>query len=155
MTWRWLDDRLLDRTREKRARAALDEARREAASVIDQAFKEGKRGGDLQAERQEAYFEVRLAYEHLVGLTTRRLLREADRRDLPVPVRDQESDYWDVGFEGDWLLTDEGRSHLKAASRAESFSEWQLKLAWGSLVTASLGGLAGVLALIVALATRG
>ena len=153
MTWQWLDNGLLDRTGEHRARAALDEARREAASVLDQAYKEGKRGGDLEAERQEAYFEVRLANEHLAGIITRRLLEAASRRYIHVPVRSEESDYWLIGFEGDWLLTMVGISKLTADIRSDRFSRWQLPLAAGALLAGLMSGAAGVLALLVALAT--
>ena len=146
--WQWLDNNLLDRTGERRARAALDEQSRKATVAIKKARKERKSGWEFYVAEEKAYFEVRLANERLAELVTQRLLREAWRRNIPIPQRPQrseESEYWYMGDEGDWILTDAGISQIRAGIRADRFSQWQLPLAVGSLVIGILGSVAGYL----------
>ena len=155
MTWEWLDDTLLDRSKEKRARRALAEERSNAAERLAEGREAGKRGNDLEEIRQIGQYDVRLADEELDGLITRRLRREVDKRHLPLSAPNEDSDDWYESLDREWLLTNTGITKLTAAARADQFSKWQLPLSIVSLSIGVLGAATGFSAVLLALAYSG
>lgn len=115
-----------------------------------------KDNAKVRSLEEEHRFEVDLHDEEEDAYLTRKLLRQARRLRVPVPLRynddKSESDHWYEGhYTGGWYLTYKGFAALREEIRRErkarhdARSQW---VVWLSALTGVIGAATGLVALL-------
>ena len=147
----WLADTVWDRSKLKRAMREYELEREKSRLLKKEHLPTGVTTIAWQNLVAERIYEESLAQSWVDSILTSKVLHEAERRYLPIPLRLESSPHWYKSFEEEWVLTNHGRERLQRTIRLDRRAERQLKLQIAMAVTGVFGSVAGVLAVILAL----
>lgn len=133
-------------------------AHRRTIRKLDNAYDLALANSETVAERKKAeyrrHWETILYYELIAEIKTRRLLREADRLDVPIDYATDDSPLWRRSSQlNSWSLTALGYSELRKAIGQERRERRERLIAWASVIIGIVGALTGLLS--VSLIVRG
>lgn len=134
-----------------RIREALEIARnRRAIRRIDRAYSVDLAAAKTASDRQKAeygrHWATSLHVDEIEAIKTRRLLRKANRLDVPYEYASETSANWEQSHQlHTWHLTTVGYSELRKAIRAERRDRRESAITWSGVIIGIIGTLAGVI----------
>jgi hypothetical protein len=126
------------------------DAHRRTIRKLDHAYDVELANASTASEREKAeyrrHWETLLYYEQIAEIKTRRLLRKADRLDVPIDYATDDSPLWRRSSQfNSWCLTALGYSEVRKAIRQECKERREGAITWASLVIGIIGSLTGLL----------
>ena len=133
----------------RRQRRAWEVAESRHESARDRAASQGLTGYDLRDAVADLWSTVERASESYFHTRSRKIIRQAQRLEIPVPEINDSDGVWERGntFEGRFL-TDLGVSKLRAAIRAEQRERYESWYRWIVLLIGLIGAASGLVAVV-------
>jgi len=138
-----------------RLRWYLARANRSYDREVKKARQKGATRDALEGIQQGWWADTDELNEELEELRTRRLLRQAYRLDVPVPLRpieQQHNEFWEQGhMTGSWYLTTAGINKVRTDIRTEIRARQETRaywLRWVAAITGLVGALTGLVAVL-------
>lgn len=105
-----------------------------------------KNADDRESAEAGRHFETSLYIDQIEEIKTRRLLRKANRLDIPYEYPSQTSPIWELSRQlHTWHLTTTGYSQIRKAIRQESRDRREAAITWAGVIIGIIGSLTGVL----------
>ncbi len=121
---------------------------RDYASYVKRARKEGESQDEIELLYHEWGFERDLIDDDINWLLTERLLREANKLDIPTPKPGDQGEWDQATNPSRWHLTIKARNDLRNQIRVEKkerSKRWQRWITLSTGLVLALAGLAGAL----------
>lgn len=135
----------------RRIKEAMEIARsRRAIWRIDRAYNvelaKAKTANDREKAEYGRHWETSLHVDEIETIKTRRLLREANRLDVPYEYPSEASAIWEQSHQlHTWHLTTVGYSEIRKAIRLERKDRREAAITWAGVIIGIIGTLAGVI----------
>lgn len=112
-----------------------------------------KSSEEIEVARAEWNEEIDPLYRDYAIARTRHYRRKLSKKHIKIPDiphwnGDDDESIWEQLYTGEWILTDEGVSHIEREIRRENLEATELLFRWGTLIIALLVALTGLLALL-------
>ena len=148
----WVQTHFTDRSGIGRAKRNQQRARAQYREAMRETRAKGLRDDDLARAGFDAYTDAQFAEDDYDALNTDILESQARQRNIQVPRREEDSEYWRrSSITNEFFLSDEGTSTLASAIDAHRRTKWTFRIQLISILIGLIGAISALLAVILTL----